>query len=366
MKKGLKRLGQYCFACINLLVVAGMVLCGWSYRLNSHDYPDYSFWGMLFPFFLAAAIVFLLFWLVAGRRFMLISIVGMGICADAIRTFCPLNFPSKVPEGAIKVLSYNVMGFGDYKDVPWNENIVLDYILRSQADIVCLQEGNNLPLATMHQLCDSLYPHIVIDTVKTSMNLILMSKYPIVSTERIRYESQTNGSFAHKIVKDEDTILVINNHLESYQLKDQDKDDYKTIIRNLDNLDELENKENEVRYDSLVSKIKRANYKRGPQADSIAQYIEQSHQKYVICMGDFNAPSLSYTHYRLTRLLNDAYTRSGNGVGFSYNRSGMYFRIDNILVSENIKTYAAKVDAYSKMSDHYPIYAWLLLEKQDK
>jgi len=251
-----------------------------------------------------------------------------------------------------------VMGFAKESTVPWEDNVIMDYIVDSQADIVCLQEGNNAPMDVLHTLFDSIYPYILVDPIKPTLNAVLLSKYPVISSENINYESASNGSYAHKLLIGEDTVLVINNHLESYKLGNKDKDDYKTIIRH------PKDEENDERYDSLVHKLQAANYIRAAQADSIFQYISQSTCKYVICVGDFNAPSLSYTHYRLTRLLNDAYTRSGNGVGFSYNQSGMYFRIDNILVSENISSYGARVDDYCKMSDHYPIYAWLKFDKK--
>ena len=59
------------------------------------------------------------------------------------------------------------------------------------------------------------------------------------------------------------------------------------------------------------------------------------------------------------RNLKDAYTMSGNGPGLSYNRSGMYFRIDNIFISDSWKPYGATVDRSIKESDHYPIYCYL-------
>lgn len=369
MVAGIRSVVRYLLVAVNVLMVAGMCACAYSCRLNSHDYPECSYWGMLFPFFLCAVIFFMVLWLLLKRRYVLIGIAGMVVCADAIRTFCPVNFHASVPDDAIKVLSYNVMGFGDHKGIEWKDNEVAQYIINSGADIVCLQEGNNVDLRTLHQLFDSVYPYMAIDTIRISLNLITLSKTPIISGERIKYESKTNGSFAHKVVRNDDTICVINNHFESYKLKNKDKDDYKTIIRNIEKdirtLERAEREGDEERYDSLINKIKAANYIRACQADSVAKYIENSDAKYIICMGDFNAPSLSYTHYRLTRSLNDAYTRSGNGVGFSYNSSGMYFRIDNILVSENIKAYGARVDDFSKMSDHYPIYAWLRLKGSD-
>jgi len=349
----IKKIPQYIFIAVNLLVVIAMNFCAYTTTLNSHTYPNYSHFGMMFPAFLIGSAAFLVFWLIFKRKYMLISIIGMAACAGSIRTYCPLNYPQTPPEGSIKVMSYNVMNFGKHDSIPWDENYIVQYINWSEADIVCLQEGGNTKGATILQLFDSIYPYIAVDSIKKTPHLILLSKYPILSSERINYQSETNASFAHTLLMDGDTLLVVNNHFESYKLKEKDKNDYKTIIK------DPENETNEQRYDSLIYKLKAANAIRALQVDTVAQYIEESNCRYILCMGDFNAPSLSYTHHRLTRSLNDAYTRSGNGPGFSYNSSGMYFRIDHILVSPNITPYKAKVDAYSRMSDHYPIISYL-------
>ena len=75
--------------------------------------------------------------------------------------------------------------------------------------------------------------------------------------------------------------------------------------------------------------------------------------------GDFNDSTLSYVHYRMTRNLNDAYVESGNGPGISYHRSGMFFRLDNILCSHHWRSFGAVVKKCYKMSDHYPVSACL-------
>ena len=353
MKAKIKKIPQYFFIAINIVVVVAMNFCSYSTLLNSHTHPEYSYFGMFFPIFLVGSAAFIIFWLIFKRRCMLISLVGMALCGSNIRTYCPLNIPTAAPEGSIKVMSYNVMSFGKHDSIPWDENYIVQYINQSGADIVCLQEGGNTKGTTIFELFDSVYPYIAIDSVNKAPHLILLSKYPMLSGERIDYESKTNASYAHTLLVGGDTLLVVNNHLESYKLKDKDKNDYKTIIK------DPEDQANEQRYDSLVYKLKKANAIRALQVDTVARYIEQNPCKYILCVGDFNDPSLSYTHYRLTRHLNDAYTRSGNGPGFSYNRSGMYFRIDHILTSPNITAYKTKVDTYSRMSDHYPIISHL-------
>ena len=49
-------------------------------------------------------------------------------------------FPEKVPENCLKVLTYNVEGFANENRKEAREHPILDYIVETDADIVCLQE----------------------------------------------------------------------------------------------------------------------------------------------------------------------------------------------------------------------------------
>jgi endonuclease/exonuclease/phosphatase (EEP) superfamily protein YafD len=157
----------------------------------------------------------------------------------------------------------------------------------------------------------------------------------------------------------EDTLLVINNHLESYRLSLADREDYKSIIKNYKHPEE---NDSETKYLGLTEKIVGHDSIRGMQVDSVAAYVARNKGKHIVLCGDLNATPVSYVHHRLAEELDDAYTRSGNGPGISYHLSGMYFRLDHIFVSPNIKAYGAKVDNTIQDSDHYPIYCFINLE----
>ena len=43
----------------------------------------------------------------------------------------------------------------------------------------------------------------------------------------------------------------------------------------------------------------------------------------------------------------------------------MFFRIDHILASPNLKPYRCKVDRSIKQSDHYPIFSSFVYRKED-
>lgn len=340
------------FIAINLLVIMAMIFCAYTCMLPPQTYPNWSYFGMAFPVFAVLDIIFIVFWLIFKWKVAALPLLGLLVCAGAARTYFPVNIQREVPGGCIKVLSYNVMSFGKEAAQPFEDNAIVKYIIDSKADIVCIQEGTRSGYDYILSLWEKDYPYqSVQDSVYNFM--FLLSKYPILKTERIMYESASNYSYAHTLLVGKDTLYVINNHFESYKLKDEDRENYKTMVKH------PRNDSTEVIYSDLTTKIASANAIRGAQADSVGAYIDRLRGKHIIACGDFNDPSISYTHYRMTRYLDDAYTCSGNGPGISYNKSGMWFRIDNILMSPEMESYKAKVDNKISVSDHYPISCYL-------
>ena len=355
MKFKLKYIPLAIFIVINIICIMAMNICAYSSYLPPQTYPNWSYLGLLFPVFLVPNILFILFWLVFKRVFVFIPLAGILLCAWAVRAYYPINITDDVPDNAIKFMSYNVMTFGDDQNVAWNDRDIIKYIKRSGADIVCLQEVGGLKGAIDNgSLVMEEYPY---QTAISKKGIACLSKYPILSDTNITYPSEGNSSYAFEILIGTDTVLVVNNHFESYRLSSTDKESYKDLIKKPEEVNVGKS------YDSLTDKLVAANAIRGPQVDSVAAFIEKSHHKYVIACGDFNESPISYSHHRLTQILDDAYTRSGNGPGLSYNRHGMYFRLDHILISENIETYKTVVDSSVDYSDHYPIYCMFNLKR---
>ena len=346
------------FIAINLLIIVAMNFCAYTSFLPPQDYPEWSYWGLMFPVFLVANVLFVLFWLIFKWKLVLLPLAGMALCADSVRAYFPINFPSEPPVGSIKVLSYNVMAFGEDKSTSWDENPIMRYLLDSGADIICLQEARKSLVDEALDSISSIYPYSYYQ-LETDNYIMCFSKFPIASVAKIDYPTTTNHSYAYEMCVGEDTLLVVNNHLESYKLSPEDRDDYKSILQNYKH---PRQNDSETKYLGLTEKIVEHDSIRGFQVDSVATFIVKNQGKHIVLCGDLNATPVSYVHHCLTKYLNDAYTRSGNGPGISFNRSGMYFRLDHIMVSPNIKTYGAKVDNSIKHSDHYPISCFVKLE----
>ena len=354
----LKTIPLVIFIAINLFMIVAMNFCAYTSCLPSQDIPQWSYFGLMFPVFLGVHVFFVLFWLIFKWKWTFLPLAGMALCGGSVRAYFPINVPAEPPAGSIKVLSYNVMAFGEDKSIPWEENLVLSYLLKSGADVICIQEGRKALVDNALDSISQIYPYQDLRLV-TDNYIACFSKFPIDSVMEIAYPTETNHSFVYQMRIEGDTLLLINNHLESYRLSPNDKDDYKSIIKNYKH---PTRNDSETKYWGLTEKIARHDSIRGIQADSVAAFVARNEGKHIILCGDLNATPVSYVHHCLTKHLDDAYTRSGNGPGISYNRSGMYFRLDHIMVSPNIKTYGAKVDNSIKQSDHYPISCFAKLE----
>ena len=349
----------YLILAVNALFVGMLILSAYSPYLQPKIHPIASCLGLAFPIFLAVNICFTLFWVIISYRYALLPVIGFLVCIPQIRTYIPINSTVEtIPDGSIKFLSYNVMGFNNLEKKE-GKNPILSYLADSEADIICLQEYNstkNKKYLTDEDIRKALkaYPYRSIhNPARGGSQLACFSKFPILSARPIKYESTYNGSMQYTLKVNEDTITLINNHLESNKLTKEDKVIYEDMIK------DPNAKKVKTGLRQLIKKLAEASAIRSSQADSVAVAIANSKYPTIITCGDFNDASISYTHRILTQQLDDAFTQSGRGLGISYNLNKFYFRIDNILISPNQKAYNCTVDRSIKDSDHYPIWCYI-------
>ena len=153
-----------------------------------------------------------------------------------------------------------------------------------------------------------------------------------------------------------DTIIVINNHLETTHLSTEDRTRYREMLRGKLESDTL--KEESL---LLLGKLGKSTAIRAPQAEAVHQYIEAHRQYPIIVCGDFNDNPISYSRRTIAQGLTDCFVETGRGVGLSYNQKGFFFRIDHIMCSDHFKPYNCSVDNKIDASDHYPISCRLKL-----
>ncbi len=366
--KTLRLFLQFLFVIANIIVVVLFILAAYSDRFSPEKSLLFSYLGLAFPVLCALNICFILYWLFLWEwKFLLIGVASFLICWTPVKNYFPFHSPVKpVPqENVLKVLTYNVMGFGYKKHTKYSPNQIIEYIANSDADIVCLQEyaeHKSEKYLTRNKIFSALkmYPYRSVFTLSSNklmtFGIAVFSKYPISESRRIKYDSNFNGSSVHQVKVKDKNITLINNHLESFKLTSEDRSRYSAFIKNIgsDTFDELRG--------AIQQKLGPAFIIRAKQAKTVASEVEKAKNDYIVVCGDFNDTPISYAHRTVQGPLVDAFSESGRGIGVSYNQNFFWFRIDNILHSSNMKAMNCTVDKV-KYSDHYPMWCYLQLDK---
>ena len=342
----------------NVATVITMLLVGFSDRLNPADHPLLSTAGMAFPIFLLVNMAFLFFWLIFKWRMIWIPVVGFVCAYVPISIYMPINVKQEVPEGALKLVSYNVCTYGGNYKYENGFETVLKYLVEQKADIVCVQEDVDTWRRYVFREYQKHWAYndtMVIANNPQSFNALgIHTRFPIIKRERIPYASVANGSAAWWLKVDGDTLIVVNNHFESCHLSSDDRAQYRQIIKG-----ELPRDSMRSESKLLLIKLAEANAARSGQIRTVLRYVEEHSQYPIIVCGDFNDSPISYSRHTMGERLTDCFKETGRGIGLSYNQKAFSLRIDHIFCSQQLQPYNCKVDDKMDASDHYPILCWL-------
>lgn len=222
---------------------------------------------------------------------------------------------SDLDKTQIKIVSYNIHSGTDKNMVPTLFDTI-NFLKKSSADIICLQEVNEsskvgFQVSSLKEELN-MYSHFGANVVcdNTNYGLATYSKYKIIDEKHV-YLSSTNEQrgFLHTIVKIKDKKLhIINVHLG------------------------LENKE------------------RQKQIKELKDYIKNLKNEYFIILGDFNEGDISLENEFIIDVAKEL--NKSNTLTFSMGLD----RIDYMFVSKNIQIEFYEV-LIKNMSDHYPIVA---------
>lgn len=342
----------------NIATIVVLLLVGYSDRLNPTDHPMLSTVGMTFPFFLLANMGFLFFWLVFKWSRVWVPVAGFFLAYVPISIYMPIHPAQDVPEGAIKLISYNVCCYGGNYKYEDGFGKVAEYLRDQQPDIVCVQEDADTWRRYVFQEYAKFLPYndtLILTNNNLTINALgIHTRYPIVKRERLAYDSKANGSGAWWLQVGDDTLIVVNNHFESCHLTKEDRQQYRQLIKG-------EIPRDSVRAESqlLLVKLAEANAKRAAQIRKVRQYVEEHSAYPIIVCGDFNDNPISYSRHEMAKGLTDCFVSTGRGIGLSYNQKAFSFRIDHVFCSKDIQPYNCQIDNNMDASDHYPVLCWL-------
>ena len=356
----------------NIGVVLFFLLACLAPYLSPQKWWFISFLGIGFPFLVIAAIAFMIGWLFVKRKLALLSAIALLIGIKSISVFFAFNiakkFTAKKESGSIRIATWNVARFIEMKR---NNNKgsqirlkMMDLIKEQEADIFCMQEFFHSNDSAWYPNLEYIrhhfnYPYYYYahdnDGDKHFIGSVIFSRYPIIDSGMIRYPRPTlPESLMHVDVKvNDDTIRVYTTHLQSLQFQ---KSDYEKI-------DKIKEGEGGVVSNSktIFSKLRTGISYRKIQTDIVKQVLDDSPYPFLFC-ADLNDVPNSYTYFTIKSGLQDAFLKTGFGIGRTFSALSPTLRIDYIFAQDQftIKQFKRIVRPYS---DHYMLVSDIELKK---
>lgn len=312
--------------------------------------------GLTFPAVVLANVLFIIYWLCFLNMKFLFSLAAIVIGWTHVVKFVQLNakkLPSK-QQNSINIVTFNARYFGALDGNPTNDiDVFKEKLELINPDVMCMQEmflvtddPNNL-LQQHIKTRFANYNKVNIRISKNKWNcenIAMLTKFNVIKSGIVEQDSGTYNYtiFADMIIK-QDTIRVINTHLQSIKFQSNEYDAVKNI--------KLENNPEQINaYKSMVNKMKLAFLMRAKQTDAIEAFITESPYKVIVC-GDFNDTPLSYAYKNIKGDMKDAFTEAGSGLGRTYVGAMPSFRIDYIFGHQEFTFYNYYAKAFN-FSDH--------------
>ena len=344
MKEFFKRFSIGIFLGANLCTILLMWLCVAMTFVSPSLFPRFSLLTLMFPIFLCVDALFVIFWLLFRARLVWVPIVGALVVGGYVLDYCPLHLVFNNHEDSdstITIISYNV----GHMTKEEQRAELIQFINVVDADIVCLQELPSNFLSSHKNWLDSTSYHTL-----QSHGIAILSRLPFLSdTIHIAFPTRSNHSMACWIDCYGDSLLLVNNHLESNQLSNEEKEEYTNAI--------IDPHRQTIKSSSrmLLGKLSEATAYRGAQADTICSFIDRYAGYSTIVCGDLNETPISYTYQQLDSRLTSAYRQASNGPGFTYSQRSFPVRIDHLFFSSHWTCTSCRIDRTISASDHYPV-----------
>lgn len=359
MKASKKKSFMYWFMLLlNMLSIAtlfGGYLAAW---IKPSFFWPIAFLGLAYPFIVVINILFIIYWLLNRRWFVIFPLISIAIGYNTMLNY--VQFGNKVEAKSDKdfsILSYNAHLFKPIKTNKYDKKSkheMLEMILKENSDFMCFQEFYYRKKG-VYAIKDSIlkngsyeyYKEVLFDSNENEfMAMSFFSKYEIINFEVLNFYNRSHANVCSyaDVVRGDDTVRIINLHLQSISFQPED----------YQYLDQVKNVETDLQSSKRIGvRLKRAFVHRGDQAEKVRDLIDESPYP-VIVAGDFNDTPASYAFHVISNGMKNAFREKGNGLGVTYNGAFPNFQIDYLLCSDDVEVCDYKI-IKKKYSDHYPI-----------
>jgi len=353
---------------LNILLCLSLLTSYCAPLVDPKTFWLFAFFGLAYPFLLAANIIMVMYWLLRRKIYILLSVVSIIGGWSALNNTVGFrasgnDAPKPADTNSIRVMTYNVHNFKRYgsKNDISTKHEILDIISRERPDIIGIQEFYTRKHG-QYDMRDSIvkimgpgyyYFEPVIFNTTEAIGIAIFSKFPLTGHGLIRFTERAseNECIYIDVKKGNRQFRFYSVHLQSIRF---DPEDYKYI-----NGITHEGKADMSSARRLGSKLKTAFIKRSSQVVKIKQHAAQCLSPYIIS-GDFNDTPESYAVNEMNKGLKNAFREKGSGFGRTYNGNFPNYQIDYIMASPqfNIQSYQV---IEKTLSDHYPVRSDVIL-----
>lgn len=347
-KKKRHWLSRLSFGTVSLVMSVLLVLSYCSVIFDPAKFWLFTVFGFLYPLFLVITLVLFL-WSLFRRSSMrgLLLLVLLPSLFFAGRYYQP-HWKQLEGEPALKVLSYNV-GLFAHGDKEQDRVALADsvsaYLMRQDADIICLQEFYLPSKIHLDQWLHKHFPgykaeYYVLTGKSGHAGNLTLSRRPVVARGKEVFEKSTNMAIWTDVRLDSSTVRIYNCHFESYNIS------LGSLVKGL---------RDDAFREEIGLKMRRSIRERPRQVAEVLESVNKAPVRSLV-LGDFNETPLSYTYFRLLRGRHDSFVKAGKGFGATYRPLWPFIRIDYILYPKDIHTVSFEVGD-ATYSDHFPVIA---------
>ncbi len=338
-----------------LMLIAACLLAG-SY-LSMFVNPAKVWFMTVFGLLFAPLVflnLFLLIWAaVRLSRTIFIPLIALLPSFFLIGRYIQFSGNENLPEGNVKILSYNVGRFSlsakklHIKEMEECADSVMAFLTAQDADIICLQEFAMSDDTAVKSYLKSRFEgydveYYVYPTDKGCYGNATLSRFPLKGKGKLDFDSSSNLALYSDYDIFGTDLRVYNCHFQSYNVS------IPHIVNSIRNKEMMKNTE---------EKVKRSIVTRPRQVDMVMADIENCPIESIV-VGDFNDNPVSYTYYRLSKGRKDSFVDAGRGISPTYYYLWPMLRIDYILYPKRFQATGYKVFDVN-YSDHYPIMSVL-------
>jgi len=347
-KKKRHWLSRLSFGTVSVVMAVLLALSYCSVVFDPAKFWIFTLFGLLYPVFLVITLG-LFIWALIRRSSMkgLLLAVLLPSFFFAGRYYQP-HWKTVEGNPTLKVVSYNV-GLFAHADMGQDRADLADsvsaYLMRQDADLICLQEFYLPSTINLDRWLHQHFPgykaeYYVLTGKSGHAGNLTLSRRPVVGRGKEVFEKSTNMAIWTDVRLDNSTVRIYNCHFESYNIS------LGRLVKGL---------RDDVFREETGLKMRRSIRERPRQVAHVLKSVNAASVRSLV-LGDFNDTPLSYTYFRLLRGRHDTFVKAGKGFGATYRALWPFIRIDYILYPKDLHAVSYEVGE-ATYSDHFPVIA---------